>query len=251
MIDGVAADPILGQLIANYPSDRTRRLIYAWSTIGVIAVVLNFTVAQIPEWWGPAITVALMAIIALGLGWYVLHVWNREIILYERGFSYVEGSKTVFFLYDEVSSIRLRAERLAYFGGLIRRDLYRFTVTTREDEHFTITNVYKRADELGTRLTDRINQTLGPNIARKLASGEKIPFSDTLIVSKDGLFEDNRTLAWADYGGYRLGNHQLALLDKNSAVWLALPLPEIDNVTLLLELLRSHQPVQKSAESSP
>jgi len=247
-MEGIEPDPVLGQALANYPSDRTRPLILAGAVIAVVAVALNFTTAQIADWWGPAITVLITAGVVLVLGWYVLHLWNREIILYERGFSYREGSKTVFFLYEEIASIRLRAERLAYFGGLIRRSVYRFTVTTTEAERFTITSRYRRADELGTRLAEQINRALEPQIARRLDAGEKIGFGDALSLSADGLLEGGRGLTWSDFGGYRLGDHRLALLDKAGAIWYALPLAEVDNVTLLLELLRQRQTIRKPAD---
>ncbi len=246
----IEPDPILGQALANYPSNRLRPLIFAGAVIAPVALALGLTTAQVLDWWGPVVTVVIMALVVLALGWYVLHLWNREIILYERGFSYREGSKTVYFLYDEIASIRLRAERLAYFGGLLRRSVYRFTVTTREAERFTITNLYRRAAELGTRLTDQIDRTLAPEIARKWAAGDWIGFGDTLSVSREGLRESGRDLGWADYGGYRVGDHRLALLDKEGAVWHALPLAEVDNITLLVDLLRNHAKVREQPDQS-
>src|SRR5664279_873986 len=179
-------DPVLGQALANFPSDRMRPLIIAGAVIAPVALALGLTTAQVLDWWGPVVTVLITAVAVLALGWYVLHVWNREIILYERGFSYREGSKTVFFPYDEIASIRLRAEWLAYFGGLLRRSVYRFTVTTTQAERFTITNVYRRAAELGTRLTNQINRALQPQIARRLAEGGKVAFGDSLTLSASG-----------------------------------------------------------------
>lgn len=238
----IEPDPLLGEALAHFPSDRLRPLLISGLVGAPVALLLGFTTAQVVEWWGPALTVIIMALVVLALGWYVLHVWNREIILYERGFSYREGSETVFFRYDEIASIRLRAERLAYFGGLLHRDMYRFTVTTTEAERFTITNLYRRADELGTRLTDRINRVLGPQLAQHFIDGKVIPFGDSLTASRSGLREGGRELAWADFGGYRLGASRLTLLDTAGAVWYAVPLSEVDNVTLLLELLRDRQP---------
>jgi len=233
-------DPILGQPLAHFPSNRLRPLIVAGVIGWPIALVLGLTTAQVTDWWGPVVTVVIMAIVVLALAWYILHGWNREIILYERGFSYREGSNTVFFRYHEIASIRLRAERLAYFGGLLHRSIYRFTVTTTEEERFTITNLYLRAAELGTKLTDQINHVLQPQIAQKIANGEAVAFGDTLTLKADGLQEAGRDLVWTDFGGYRVGGHQLALLDKSGAVWYALPLPEVDNVLLLVDLLREH-----------
>ena len=234
----IEADPILGEAIANFPSDRGRALLIAGVIGGTAAVFLNFTFAAIPEWWGPALTIVLMAGLGLALGWYVLHLWNREIILYERGFSYREGSKVVHFLYQELRGVRLRAERLAYFGGRVRRNVYHFTVTTSQDEKFIITNVYRRAAELGTKLTDHLNHVLQPSIAAKLERGEKVSFSDTLKVSAVGLEDGERHLAWDEYGKYRIGGRQLSLLNKAGEVWFSAPLYEVENITLLLDVLR-------------
>ncbi len=245
-IDAIDPDPILGQAVANFPSNRLRPLIIAGAVIAPVALALGLTTAQVTDWWGPLVTVVVTALVALALIWYVLHLWNREIVLYERGFSYREGSKTVFFRYDEVASIRLQAERLAYFGGLLRRDVYRFTVTTTEAERFVITNLYLHAAELGTRLAEQIDRTLGPKIARELADGGKVAFGDTLRVSRDGLYDGEAALPWPEYGGYRIGGSKLSLLDASGAIWLALPHSEVDNITLLLELLREHQTVTRS-----
>jgi hypothetical protein len=171
-------------------------------------------------------------------GWYVLHNWNREIILYERGFSYREGSTVVFFRYEEVAGIRSRAERLAYFGGLLHRDRYRFAVTTWEGDHFMITNQYRHADRLGTRLTDEINRVLAPVIARRLAEGKMVDFGDALRIGGSGLHDGGRTLAWGDFNGYRIGGSKLTILASGDAEWLALPLGEVENVMLLVALLR-------------
>lgn len=234
----IEADPILGEAIANFPSDRGRALLIAGVIGGAAAVFLNFTFAAIPEWWGPALTIVLMASIGLALGWYVLHLWNREIILYERGFSYREGSKIVHFFYHELRGVRLRAERRSYFGGRIHRNVYRFTVTTNQNETFVITNVYRRAAELGTKLTENLNRVLQPTIAPKLERGESIPFGDTLKVSAAGLQAGERQLAWENYGKYRIGGRQLAILDKSGEVWFSAPLYEVENITLLLDVLR-------------
>jgi hypothetical protein len=237
----VEADPFLGEAIANYPSDRGRPLLIAGVIGGAAAVLLNFTFAAVPEWWGPAITVVLMAGLGLALGWYVLHIWNREIILYERGFSYREGSNTVHFFYNEIRGVRLLAERRSYFGGLLQRNVYRYTVTTAQGETFVITNLYRRAAELGSKLTEHLNRTLEPILASRLAKGEAVAFGETLQVSAAGLREGERQLAWEGYGGYRIGGRQLALLDAAGEVWYSAPLAEIENITLLLDILRERQ----------
>jgi hypothetical protein len=89
----IEADPVLGSALGIYPSDRLPPLILAGAIGAPALVILNFTVAAIPAWWSPIVTILITASLGLALGWYILHIWNREIILYERGFSYREGSK--------------------------------------------------------------------------------------------------------------------------------------------------------------
>ncbi len=246
----IEPDPQLGEALANFPSNRLRPLIIAGVVIAPVALLLGLTTAQVEAWWGPPVTVVAVALVGLIAGWYVLHGWNREIILYERGFSYREGSTIVYFRYEEVSSIRSRAERLAYFGGLLHRNRYHFAVTTWEGDHFTITNQYRHVDGLGTRLTEETNRVLAPEIARRLAAGKMVDFGDTLRIAGGGLHDGTRALAWGDFGGYRIGASKLTILAVGDAEWLALPLWEVDNVTLLVALLRG-QLAARQAQRQP
>jgi hypothetical protein len=236
----VETDPTFGALLATYPSDRGRLLLPAAIIIGVVGTLLNFTLATV-EPLGPPLTIAITAGVSLAAGWRVLHFWNREVILYEKGFTFREGAHTVFFHYYEVKSIRQRAERLAYFGGLLRRTLYRFTITTIRDEKIVLDNLYRRVAQLGERLEARANHILEPLTAARLGKGELVAFSDTLRVNNDGLHQSGRSLTWGDLGGYRIERGQLLLLDRGGEVWFGLPLPDVDNITILLNLLRQRQ----------
>jgi len=235
----IEPDPILGAVVSHHPSDRGRPLLIAAIVAGSAAVALNFTLAELPFWWAPALTIVIMALLALGLGWWVLHLWNREVILYERGFSYREGSRVIPFLYAEVAAVRLRAERRAYFGGRLPRDEYCITIRTLRDEQIAITNAYRRVAELAAHLSERVGAALAPGLAVRLERGERIVFAETLALDNSGLYAGERVLRWAEFGGSRIGGRALALLDANGAVWHRLPLAEIDNVTLLIDLLRT------------
>lgn len=237
----LADDPVLGAIIANFPSDRGRPLLIGGAVCAAAAVLLNFTLAANGTWWGQAITVIVMAALALGVGWYLLHIWNREIVLYERGFSYREGSNTIFFLYAEVKSLRQRAEQLAYFWGLFRRIVYTITVITTSNETLVIHNFYKRMDELGARLEKQVNEALRPSVMRRLSVGETVAFADTLRLDGLGLHVDGQRIGWEAFGGYTIQNRQLQLLDRNGAVAAAIPLADLENVTLLLDILREQK----------
>lgn len=236
------ADPVLGGVIASYPIDRARLLLPAGAVCAVLAVALNFTLAEVPAWWGPALTVAIMGLAALTAGWWVLHLWNREIVLYEFGFTYREGGRVVWFVYPEIASLRQRAECLSYFGGLLRREVYRFTLTTIRGERIVLGGRYRRVAELGVRLEERLIHSLLPIFQERLARGEHLPFSNTLRLSADGLHESGRMLKWDDFGGFRAAGGRLMALTRDGQVWFSLPLPEVDNAALLLALARSRRP---------
>src|SRR5690606_28205257 len=137
-------------------------------------------------------------------------------------------------------SIRQRAEQLAYFWGLFRRVVYTITVTTR-DETLVIHNFYKRMDELGARLEQQVNDALRPVVMRRLSIGEKVAFADSLRLDGTGLQVDGQHLAWEAFGGYAIQNRQLQLLDRNGAIAAAVPLADLENVTLLLDILREQK----------
>ncbi len=243
----IEADPLLGNVIAIYPSNRARLMMPAAIIIGVVAVVLNFTVASLETWWSPPLTVILMGAVALAAGWPVLHLWNREVVLFDNGFSYREGARTVYFLYPEVKSLRQRGQQLAYFGGLIRRATFRFTLTTIRDESMILTNLYSNIGQLGARLEAKINPILAPLIDEQLSRNEKVPFSDTLRLSLQGLHESERNLPWSSFGGYKIQAGRLHLFThSDGGEWFSLPLAEVDNITLLLSLFkqREKQPTQ-------
>lgn len=236
------SDPILGNVIATYPSDRTRLLLPVAIIIGVVAVVLNFTVAAIDAWWGPPLTVIIMSVVSLAAGWPVLHLWNREVILYDNGFSFREGGRTVYFLYHEVSSLRQRGQQLAYFGGLIRRATFRFTVTTIRDERMVLTNLYRNIGQMGARLEAKINPLLAPQIDEQLSRGEKVQFSDTLRLSQEGLHEGGRDLPWESFAGYSIKGGMLRLLSRpDKSEWYTVALGDVDNIKLLVTLLKQHE----------
>lgn len=238
----IEADPVFGKFIDNYPSNRARLLVPAVILSGIAAVILNATVASVEAWWGPVLTVILMAGIVLIVGWRALHFWNREVILYENGFSYREGARPVFFLYHEILSIRQQGQRLAYFGGLIRRNTYQFTLTTLRGEVMVLDNLYVRIEELGAQIEKQVYAVLDPYLREQMTKGERIPFSNTLRLSSDGLHEKGRDLSWSQFDGYQVSSGQITLYAQpDKSAWLSIPLPDVDNLPILVRWLKQHE----------
>lgn len=233
------ADPLYGAVIAHFPSDRWRLLLIVAIVGGVSAIVLNFTTAAIPGWIGPALTIVLMAGIALALFWYALHLWNREVILYARGFSAREGSRLVFFFYEELRGVRLRAERLAYFGGLVRRPVYTTTITSLKDEILIVDGTYKRAAEFGAAFWQAAEPYVRARAESALTRGEAIAFGPELAITPDGITTAGRVLAWADCRGYRAADRRLHVLGADGQPWDSVALNTIENLPLLISLIKA------------
>ncbi len=239
-VSALEPDPVLGRPLGNYVSDRLRLLVVGGAVVLLIGLLLNFTIGTIQEGWGPPLTVLLTAGVALGAGWGVLHLWNREIILYERGFTIGEGARVVPIRYDEVARLRLQAQQISYLG-LLRHNRYHFLLTTLHDEQIAITQWYRRAPELGARLTALVDAALRPQIEARWAQGEAVPFGDALALSAEGVESDGRTLPWAEFGGYRIADRRLTILDAAGEPFTSAPLATTDNLTLLLALLRERR----------
>lgn len=230
-------DPVLGKALAYYPSNRARLLIIDAVILGILWFIITIALLNVEAGLAAVITMAIIGLATVILGWYTAHLWNREVILYERGFSYREGSHTAYLLYAEMQTLRLRAERLSYFGGLVRRTVHQYVVTTGVDETIQLTNLYKRIEELGTRLEELARPFLRARLESALANHERVVFSETLQMDDQGLYESGRSLAWVDFGGYQIEDGHLRLL-ASTEVWFSLPLADVYNITLLLGYLR-------------
>jgi hypothetical protein len=186
-----------------------------------------------------------LALLALVVGWFILHYWNREVILYERGFSYREGSYQAYFKYDDIRSVHLTAENIGYLGGLIRRRVRRFTVTTIHDETLVLTTVYRGIDALIDRLELLASVPLRERLNARLAAGEAVTFGAALSVTSGGVALEGRALAWGDYAGYAIGAGALTLRAQQSPegeAWGHVPLEGLENVRVLVELLKRKSP---------
>lgn len=231
-------DPVLGAFVSLHPSDRLRPLLVSAVIGGIVGLALFVLLSVNQARWVEPFSAVVMGVVTLALGWYTLHLWNREVLLFERGFTYREGSRIISFLYSEIRSVRQQGERLAYFGGRVRRDVHKITLTTHQGETLVLTDIYRRAGEMGAKLEAGVNKALRPLVDARLMDGKAYPFGAGLAVSSAGIHSGDQLLSWGDFGGYKVEGRQLRLLDTSGAVWASAPLSEVENITLLIDLLR-------------
>ena len=241
-------DPVLGTFVDNYPSDRTRLLIVAGSVLAIVWFVTTVALWQVDD--GPAslITVAVIGIATLIIGWFLAHYWNREVILFKRGFSYREGSYEAYIRFQNVVTIHQKAERFSYFGGLIRRNIYRVTLTTDQDEKIVLhNNFYRKMSDLSLRMDIAVTETLRPKIKQILDDGKKVAFGDDLMIGNLGLHVNDRDLLWEEMTTVNVKGGQLRIASRNDESWYTAPIEDVANIRLLLELLRERLPEEVMA----
>jgi len=240
-IYGIEDDPVLGKYVSHYPGERLRLLIIGGGILAVVWFVTTVVLWSIEdEGLAATITVVIMAVATLLVGWYVAHLWNREVILYVGGFSYREGSQLAYLQYSEIRDFRQRAERVSYFGGAIKRTIYEINLTTAAGEQIKIGNFYKHVDEMGVQLESRITDAQLERAQAMLRNGELIPFTDHLSVSIDGIHADSLMLPWADAAPPQIKNRQVIISTRGGDDWCRAPLKDLPNARLLLALFREY-----------
>ncbi|MEQ8672587.1 MAG: hypothetical protein RLP44_17010 [Aggregatilineales bacterium] len=242
-------DPILGKFIAFYPSNRARLLLIAGGILGVVWFVVTVALWEVEAGLASAITVAVISATTLLVGWYVAHLWNREVILFEHGFSYRQGSYNAFIQYSDVRTIRQKAERLSYFGGWVHYTVYKVMLKTSLDEVIVLNNIYRKMDDLSVRIEAAVTIFLRPYVKAQIQEHGSMPFAQSLSVTENGLNSEQRTLDWAQLGGYEVKNGALTIKTGANVSWLTVPLDEVDNIRLLLELLREHMNINPTHSS--
>lgn len=237
----ISDDPVLGNPVKNYPSDRSLLLMRAGIVIGITGMILNVAFLPVEANIAFAFVVIGTAIIGLIAGWYVLHYWNLEVIMYEKGFSFREGSRVVYFRFDEVESLKFQARKMLYFGGLLRRIERQFVIRTVHDETMRLNNVYRNLDQLVEKMENAINPLLRDQLITKISNGYEVPFGEDIKLSSAGIIVNENKLLWDDFANYRVSEGQLIIASTSNDNWEAVPLTKIDNLTVLVPYLKDRR----------
>lgn len=232
-------DPMLGRYLAHHPSNRIRLLIIGGVVYGVPVAILNLLFPG-AEGITAGVLIAIFAALALAVSWWVLHLWNREVILYEQGFTYREGGRVAYFRYHEIISFKQRVSRVSYLG-IVHRDIYEYTLHSSEDEVLRLTHLYNNVRELGKRLEQRVTQARHPVVEERLKRGETIDFGAHLSLTQTAILCDGASLAWDAFAGFRASGGKILINAADQTAWASVPVSEIDNLQLLIKLFKERQ----------
>jgi|GEM_PF-410607 len=240
-------DPILGRFLGYFPSNRARLLLQGALLYGLPVIILQVIFLNVTSDLARFGVVGLYALIGLAVAWYVLHLWNREVTVYERGFTYRRGSQLGYFRFAEITSLRWKAERVSYFG-LLRREVIIYQLRSDYAEVLRVDGLYKNVARLGVLLERGISQTRRPIVEAKLRQGEQVSFGP-LALSAGGLHHDDQMLPWADFGGVGIAQGRLVLLRTDGTIWAQPALADLENLMLLRQMLQARSP--NATEEAP
>lgn len=229
-------DPILGKYISHHPSNRMRLMIIGGSIYAVAVVIIQAIFWNVDDENAAVFVPILFAAVAGAVLWFMLHHWNREVVLYERGFSYRRGSITAYILYMNVVKLIQNLEKVSFLG--FSRTVYDYKLITDIDETLTIDNVYSNPDKLTRALEAFIARDRLPIMRHLIQTGKPASFSERLHISQEGIMLDDKDLFWQEFKGQRVKNGQLILQSQNDEAWATIPVDEIDNPVLLIALLK-------------
>ncbi|MCS6834855.1 MAG: hypothetical protein NZ750_02420 [Anaerolineae bacterium] len=232
-----ADDPILGPFLAHYPSYRLRLLMIGGGFYALAVLLIQALTWQIDRETASIFVPILYACAALVAFWYMAHYWNREVIVYKHGFVYREGRREVRFRYETIATVQAQAERLRLFG-LLPYERHRYVLTSDQDERIVLDNLYRHIERLGPSLEQAIAQRRLPLLRQQLARGDSLPFGPQLLARADGLEVDGARLAWGEIKAERVIGDDLHLIGVDGQTLARLPLAQIDNLLLLLLLLK-------------
>ncbi len=245
----ISADPLLGRVVRNYPSNRLRLVIVGALVYGVVGMLINTAFLPFdPDTVAPY-AIGALSVLALSVGWFVLHLWNREVVVYERGFSYRQGSQVGFFHFENIRSIHLRAERISYFGGLVKREYRDMLLVSDLDEQMRLNRWYSSIDLLMRHLEREITPRLRDAAQVRMDAGGAVDFGGGLTLDRDGILLEGQRLSWAGFSGVQAAGGAL-ILQSAGGEWGRVPLDSLENVMVLVVLLRAHLPPQKASSEA-
>ncbi|MEO1643902.1 MAG: DUF6585 family protein [Chloroflexota bacterium] len=230
-------DPVLGKYVSHHPSNRLLLLIRAGIFYAIAVVVLQLIFFTVPDEAAAIfLPIAFAGIAGIAL-WYTLHHWNREVVLYERGFTFRQGSDTAYILYANVVKLMQNIEVIG--GGSFKRRFFDYKLITDVDEVLPITNVYSNPDKL-TRLLERaITRDRLQIMQEQLSRGEEVALAENFKLTPDGILLPDKELFWRELADARVKQGHIIIASTSDEAWHSAPTDSFDNPMLALAALKS------------
>lgn len=233
------AHPTLGNYISHHPSNRLRLVIRALIFYAIPVLILQALFWNVDDDTASRFLPVLFAAVGLAAFWYAAHFWNREVILYEHGFTYRQGSQLGQFRYVDIVRLQPDVSQMAILN-IIQRTSFNYTLVTVDDEVLHITNLFSDIARLVARLEGYIIRDRLNIVQQAVNTGQAVDVGAGLCLSKTGLEYEGRELFWHEVGARNIKNGNLIIRTQDNQEWAAIPIMEVNNPMLLLAVLKQY-----------
>lgn len=192
----------------------------------------------------PALGVALLVTLAVGLGAYIyggIRKLGRRVQLHTEGMILQDGCPPTAIRWDEVASlagmlpVSVRGSPV-YIGGPMQ-------IVLHDGRRFRVGSGYAGLDALVATVHDWVLANLLPSARAGLERGETLSLGP-LQVDRAGLHVGDRSLPWSEYQGVAFNPNDLMITRAGSGTpWATLKIAQLPNANLFLHLARGPRPV--------
>lgn len=215
-IRAVDDDPVLGRYLVHYTTDRLRLMLQAGVIYALSALVINVATFSLEGTLVNVVVPLLYTLVALPLIWAAAHLWNREVILFERGFTYRQGSVVAAFPYINIVQMHISLQRVLYFG-IVPYERAVGILESDQGDRMRIDNVFKDARKLLQALERTITKARLPLVNQQIARGDSVAFG-ALTLTGTGITDTaNRTLPWAAFTRVALDGDGLQIISGSES----------------------------------
>ncbi len=242
---------ILSQHKLNPAVERRAQIMFALSLVVMLAAILwsvyrwyfafaRFGPAVVWRWSGPAIGIALLALLlALYSGLFLLR--NRQRVAYTTsvGLWQINGSRQSLVPWHDISSIQSSIDRLAWTRS--DRDPHlRITLRTSNDELIRLPASLTELDKAQEIIKKNIYPIAMNRYREMMKAGQPLEFGP-LQLTQSGIAYRNKVEQWQSFGDVQIegGRLKIEFQGPDSARTISIPVHKIPNIDLCVQLLRN------------
>jgi len=206
--------------------------------VGFVSVLLGRSPSRLngPLFWYIVSTV-------LGVLLFGIWLWQRtrQVQVYERGFHYQHGSRSLLVRWEEIAAIWRRSVRHSVHFIPVGTS-HTFSIQTYGGESLKLTGSIGGVAALGDEIQVAALPYVLSRAMGQLQAGQHVAFSK-LQVHQLGLHNGKQLLPWNEVGAITMRNGYLIIKHQGQwRAWLQLPSAQIPNLLVLLTLLDQRQP---------
>jgi len=185
----------------------------------------------------PGIIAFVLFLCALLAGWSAYKNWNREIVLYEKGFAIRSRKGIQSWPWSDMVSIKIKVTR-HYTNGIYSGTTHEYTLMNRQNEKLRLNDAFSKVEELAASIEQSFFPLIYEPAAKEYNNGHPLEFGPVAI-SKTGMYFGKKTIPWVDIKEVSLQKGELKISRKGGG-WFSgarIPAPAIPNLRVLLTII--------------